>query len=142
MSEERKYMAENKISRAESGFDLGQLIQKLFQDLSRLMQNEVKLLKIELEEDLSKLMKGSILLIIGVVFGFFAFGALTVTLIALLIKALHSLIWSSLIVGIAYLVVGYILVSIGKTKAQQATPMLDESIKELQRDKDVLGKEL
>lgn len=135
-------MAENKISRAESGFDLGQLIQKLFQDLSRLMQNEVKLLKIELEEDLSKLMKGSILLIIGVVFGFFAFGALTVTLIALLIKALHSLIWSSLIVGIAYLVVGYILVSIGKTKAQQATPMLDESIKELQRDKDVLGKEL
>lgn len=135
-------MAENKISRAESGFDLGQLIQKLFQDLSRLMQNEVKLLKIELEEDLSKLMKGSILLIIGVVFGFFAFGALTVTLIALLIKALRSLIWSSLIVGIAYLMVGYILVSIGKTKAQQATPMLDESIKELQRDKDVLGKEL
>jgi uncharacterized membrane protein YqjE len=135
-------MAENKISKAESGFDLGQLIQKLFQDLSRLMQNEVQLLKIELEEDLSKLMRGSILLIIGVVFGFFAFGVLTVTLIALLMKVLHSLIWSSLIVGIVYLMVGYILIEIGKTKARQATPVLNESITELQKDKDVLGKEL
>lgn len=135
-------MVENKMSRAESGFDLGQLIQKLFQDLSRLMQNEVQLLKIELEEDLSKLMRGSIILIIGIVFGFFAFGALTVTLIALLTKALHSLIWSSLIVGIVYLIVGYILIEIGKTKARQATPVLNESIQELQKDKDVIGKEL
>ncbi len=135
-------MVENKMSKAESGFDLGQLIQKLFQDLSRLMQNEVQLLKIELEEDLSKLMRGSIILIIGIVFGFFAFGALTVTLIALLTKALHSLIWSSLIVGIVYLIVGYILIEIGKTKARQATPVLNESIQELQKDKDVIGKEL
>ncbi|HWP45811.1 MAG TPA: phage holin family protein [Candidatus Limnocylindrales bacterium] len=135
-------MAENKISRAESGFDLGQLIQKLFQDLSRLMQNEVQLLKIELEEDVSKLMRGSILLIIGAVFGFFAFGVLTVTLIALLMKVLHSLIWSSLIVGMVYLIIGYILIEIGKTKARQATPVLNESIKELQKDKDVIGKEL
>jgi hypothetical protein len=38
--------------------------------------------------------------------------------------------------------VGYILIEIGKTKARQATPVLNESITELQKDKDVLGKEL
>jgi len=135
-------MADNRTGRAESGFDLGELIQKLFQDLSRLVRNEAQLLKVELEEDVSKLLRGSLLLAVGLGFGFFAFGVLTVTLIVLLNWGFENLFWSTLVVGMAYLLICLILVSIGKSKARQATPVLDESLRELQRSQEAIGKEL
>jgi uncharacterized membrane protein YqjE len=122
----------------ESSTDLGRLFQKLFHDFSRLIQSEVQLLKVELEEDLSELIKGSLLLVIGLLVGIFAFGILTVTILLLLDVILNSLIWSSLTTGLAYLILCVILISIGKSRAQQALPILEESIEELQKDKDII----
>lgn len=131
-------MSDRKITKMESSTDLGRLFQKLFHDFSRLIQSEVQLLKVELEEDLSELIKGSLLLVIGLLVGIFAFGILTVTILLLLDVILNSLIWSSLTTGLAYLILCVILISIGKSRAQQALPILEESIEELQKDKDII----
>lgn len=135
-------MIDNKSKSIGYNLDLGQLFQKLSQNISRLVQHEVQLLKIELEEDISNLIKGSIFLIIGAIFGLFALGVLTVAVILLVDQHLENLLGSSLVVGSIYLVLSFILIMVGKSKAQQAVPLLDESLREAQKNKELIEKNL
>jgi len=135
-------MADRKTERNESDFVLGQLAQKLLKDVSRLIRNESQLLKTEFKEDILNLVKGSALLAIGLGSGFLAVSVLTVTLITLLDKRFKNLTWSTFVTATMYLALCLALVSVGKSKASQTVPLLEESRRELQKDQEALERAL
>jgi hypothetical protein len=104
---------------------VGELVKELSEQTSALVRKEVELAKAELAVKGKKAGLGAGMFGGAGLFGLFAFGALTATLILALATAVAPWL-SALIVTAVYGAVAGVLALLGKSKVQEATPPVPE----------------
>jgi uncharacterized membrane protein YqjE len=115
--------ASNGGQRASSASDetLADLMKRLSEQTTELVRKEIELGKAELSEKGKKAGVGAGMFGGAGVFGFYAFGALTATLILALATAVDDWL-AALIVTAVYGAIAGVLALTGKNKVQEATP--------------------
>jgi len=98
-----------------------ELVRQLSDQTSTLIRDEMALVKAEISEKGKKAGIGAGMFGGAGIFGFYAFGALTATLIAVISLAVDTWI-AALIVTVVYAAIAGILALQGKNKVQDATP--------------------
>jgi MFS family permease len=104
---------------------LGELVRQLSEQSSRLARMEVELAKAELAQKGRQLGIGAGAFGIAGILGFFAFGALTATLILALAEAMDAWL-AALIVAAVYAATAGVLALVGKRRVEEATPPAPE----------------
>jgi uncharacterized membrane protein YqjE len=110
---------------ATSEESLADLMRKLSEQTSTLIRQEMELARAELTEKGKKAGIGAGMFGGAGLFGFFAFAALTATLILALAEAVDGWL-AALIVTVVYAAIAGVLALTGKNKVQQATPPVPE----------------
>ena len=132
------------------GHDLPSLVERLAQDLAKLVDQKLTLLKIELNEEVSAYLRGSIAILAGVVVATVGFALVNVALafgITVLVAGLDisqpaKYALGFVISGIAYLAIGAIVILVAKNRRARQGIVPRRSVQELQRDKEWLEKEI
>lgn len=132
------------------GHDLPSLVERLAQDLAKLVDQKLTLLKIELNEEVSAYLRGSIAILAGVVVATVGFALVNVALafgITVLVSGLDisqpaKYALGFVISGIAYLAIGAIVILVAKNRLARQGIVPRRSVQELQRDKEWLEKEI
>lgn len=108
-----------------------ELLRQLSDQTSTLIRDEMQLVKAEISEKGKKAGLGAGMFGGAGLFGFFAFGALTATIIAALDLAMQTWI-AALIVTVVYAAIAGVLALQGKNKVQEAAPPVHsiDSVKE------------
>jgi uncharacterized membrane protein YqjE len=105
---------------------VGELVKELSEQTSLLVRKEVELAKAELAEKGKKAGVGAGMFGGAGLFGFFAFGGLTATLILALSEAVAPWL-AALIVTVVYGAIAGVLALKGKNKVQEAGPPVPEA---------------
>lgn len=130
--------------------DLPSLFERLAEDLAKLFDQKVRLLKIELKEEVDAYVRGSIAILAGAVIvtvGFallnvaFAFG-ITTLLTSLEVTQPAKYALGFVITGVIYLVLGTIAVVIAKNRLKRQGLVPKQTIRELEKDKEWIQKEI
>jgi hypothetical protein len=133
-------------TRAEPG-DLPALIARLGEDIVTLLDSKLSLLKVEIKEDATAYVRGSVALAAGGIVAAVGFASLNVAF-ALLISALFERAALSqptkyalgfVITGAVYLVVGLVLMRSATRRLASVDPAPERSVRELEKDKRWLG---
>jgi uncharacterized membrane protein YqjE len=103
----------------------GELLRQLSDQTTTLVRQEIELAKLELREKARKAAGGAGMFGGAAVFGLFAFGALTATIILALATFLPAWL-AALIVTVVYGAVAGVLALRGKAEIKQATPAVPE----------------
>jgi len=106
------------------------LLKDLTDQTSTLIRKEMELARVELTEKGKRAGIGVGLFGGAGTFAFYAFGALTACLIAVLATALDHVWLAALIVAVLYAVVAGVLALTGKSQVQKATPPVPEQAAE------------
>jgi hypothetical protein len=106
------------------------LIKDLSDQTSTLIRSEMELARAELTEKGKRAGIGAGMFGGAGAFGFYALGALSACLIALLATAVTHVWLASLIVAVVYAAIAGVLALTGKSKVQQATPPVPEEAAE------------
>lgn len=115
---------------------LGELFKELTQDSSVLIRQEISLAKMEMRENFRSLAKDMVKLAIGGGLLLVGLLALTAFLVAALGDLLGDEYWlGALIVGVAYALVGGVLLLRGKQGLQHDDLRPDQTLESLQADK-------
>ena len=130
--------------------DLPSLLERLGEDLTSLFDQKVALLKIELKEDVNAYVRGAIAILAGVVVATIGFALLNVALAFGITTLLASLDMTQpakyalgfVITGVVYLVIGTIAVVIAKNRLARQGLIPKQTIRELERDKELIQREL
>jgi uncharacterized membrane protein YqjE len=125
------------IGRAQTGAgaSLGDTVTGLIQDLQDIIRGEVQLAKTEIKEDTSKLGKALGMIGASALIGLVGFIFVMLSLTYLLNKSMEMWLAAG-IVGLALLVIGAILVILGKNQMQQANLKPAKTIESLKEDKE------
>ncbi len=124
------------VGRAQTGgASLGDTVTGLIQDLQDISRGEVQLAKTEIKEDTSKLGKALGMIGAAAMVGLVGFIFIMLSLTYLLNKSMEMWLAAG-IVGLALLVIGAILVIVGKNQMQQANLKPDKTIESLKEDKE------
>jgi len=132
------------------GHDLPSLVERLAQDLAKLLDQKLTLLKIELNEELSAYLRGSMAILAGVVVAAVGFALVNVALafgITVLVSGLDlsqpaKYALGFVITGISYLVLGAIVIVVAKSRLARQGVVPRRSVQELKRDKEWIEKEI
>ena len=108
----------------------GELLRELSDHTTTLVKQEVDLAKAELAEKGKRAGVGAGMFGGAGLFGWAAFAALTVCLIALLTTALDHLWLAALIIAVVYAAVAGVLAIRGRDKVKEAAPPVPEQAKE------------
>jgi uncharacterized membrane protein YqjE len=130
--------------------DLPSLLERLATDLAKLFDQKVTLLKIELKEDVDAYVRGSIAILAGVVVAAVGFALLNVALafgITTLLARLDvtqpaKYALGFVITGVVYLVLGTIAVVTAKNRLARQGLVPKQTIRELEKDKEWIQKEI
>jgi uncharacterized membrane protein YqjE len=130
--------------------DLPSLLERLAADLAKLFDQKVTLLKIELKEDVDAYVRGSIAILAGAVVGTVGFALLNVALAFGITTLLANLDLSQparyalgfVITGIIYLVLGAIVIVLAKNRLARQGIVPKQTIRELEKDKEWIQKEI
>ena len=130
--------------------DLPSLLERLAADLAKLFDQKVRLLKIELKEDVDAYVRGSIAILAGAVVGTVGFALLNVALAFGITTLLANLDLSQparyalgfVITGIIYLVLGAIVIVLAKNRLVRQGIVPKQTIRELEKDKEWIQKEI
>ena len=130
--------------------DLPSLLERLASDLAKLFDQKVTLLKIELKEDVDAYMRGSIAILAGAVVATVGLALLNVALAFGITTLLASLDVTQpakyalgfVITGIIYLVLGTITVVVAKNRLARQGIVPRQTIRELEKDKEWIQKEI
>jgi uncharacterized membrane protein YqjE len=106
------------------------LIKELSDQTSTLIRSEMELARAELTEKGKRAGIGAGMFGGAGAFGFYALGALTACLIALVATAVSHVWLAGLIVAVLYAAIAGVLALTGKSKVQQATPPVPEQATE------------
>ncbi len=148
MSDKEKSAGDGQTSAA--GESLPTLIGRLGEDLVTLLDTKLELLKIEMKEDINAFVRGSLSIGVGglmVVLGF----SLANIAFAFLVSALFEKTQLSqplryafgfIIAGVIYLVIGGIVILRAKKRLAKQDLSPERSLKELEKDKQWLKREL
>ena len=134
----------------DEGRDLPSLVEKLAQDVAALFDQKLALLKVELKEDVDAYVRGSIAILAGVVVAAVGF-ALANAALAFAVTTLFADFDLSqparyalgfVITGVAYLIIGAVVILITKNRLARIGLVPRRTMKELERDKEWLQKEI
>jgi uncharacterized membrane protein YqjE len=129
---------------------LPDLIGRLGQDLATLVDTKITLLKVEVKEDISAYSRSAMMMGVGSVIATVGFALLNVA-VAFFISTLFENTELSqpakyalgfIITALLYLLIGGFIIVIAKNRMASQTPVPDRSLKELEKDKQWLEKEL
>jgi uncharacterized membrane protein YqjE len=128
--------------------DLPSLFERLAEDLAKLFDQKVTLLKIELKEDVDAYVRGSIAILAGAVVATVGFALLNVALAFGITALLSSLDISQpakyglgfVITGVVYLVLGAIVVLVAKNRLARQGLVPRRTVNELEKDKEWIQK--
>jgi uncharacterized membrane protein YqjE len=116
---------------------LVELFSELGNKSSALIRDEIELAKQELSEKIVSFKKGAILLIVAAGIG--ALAVLTLTAAAVIALAPYvGLLYSALIIGGVFLVIGAIVASVGMRRVKETSLKPEQTIETLQEDKEWL----
>ena len=144
-------MAERQsLSTPEERRDLPALIEKLAQDVVTLLDQKFTLLKVELKEDVDAYVRGSFAILAGVVVAAVGFALANVALAFLVTTLFANFDLSQpakyalgfVLTGTAYLVIGTVVILITKNRLARVELVPRRTVKELERDKEWLQKEI
>jgi uncharacterized membrane protein YqjE len=112
---------------------VGTLISDLIQQVSSLMQTEIRLLRSEMGDKLKTMLSGAVEVLAG---GLLLMAALLILLQALVVALAHwvGAGWASLIVGVVVAVIGAILVKRGTSNIEPSNLTPDQTTNQLARD--------
>jgi len=130
--------------------DLPSLLERLAADLATLFDQKVTLLKIELKEDVDAYVRGGIAILAGAVIATVGFALLNVALAFGITTLLANLEMTQpakyalgfVITGVIYLVLGTIAVVMAKNRLARQGLMPKQTIRELEKDKEWIQKEI
>jgi len=128
-----EYTTANESSQPNINQSLGSLVSQLSSDLSKLMQQELQLAKVELREEAAKAGKGAGMLGGAGFAGWMAALFLSLTAMWALDKAM-DLTWAALIVTIIWGVLGAVLFSMGRKALREVNPKPEQTIDSLKED--------
>ena len=112
---------------------LGEIVQELLQDTTKLFQKEVQLAKTELQQKAGRVAKDSAKLIAGGVLAYT--GAIILLFSLVMALALIMPTWlSALIVGAVVTIIGVILLQNGLNDMKKINPMPEETIETIRED--------
>jgi uncharacterized membrane protein YqjE len=129
---------------------LPDLIGRLADDLGTLLDTKLNLLKVEIKEDLSAYTQQAMMMGVGGVIAAVGFALLNVA-VAFLISVLFENTSLSqpvryglgfIITALLYLLIGGVIIFRAKDKMAKQTPLPDRSLKELEKDKEWIKREL
>jgi uncharacterized membrane protein YqjE len=136
--------------RDDEGRDLPSLVERLAADLSKLIDQKLTLLKIEVKEEVDEYVRGSILILAGGIVAAIGFAlaniALAFTVSTLFVNtslsqpAKYAL--GFVITGVAYLVIGGAVIARQKNRLAKQGIIPKRTVRELEKDKQWLQKEL
>ena len=126
------------------------LFSRLGDDVMKLFQSQLALLKVEMKEEANAFVRGAITIVVGAAIGGIGFALLNVA-VALGVSTLFaqanlsqpaSYALGFVATGVFYLIVGFILIAImkGRLAKQQLVP--ERTVTELRKDKEWLKNEL
>lgn len=116
---------------------LAELFSELGNKSSALIRDEIELAKQELSEKIASFRSGAILLIIAAGIG--ALAVLTLTAAAVVALTPYvGLLYSTLIIGGVFLVIGAIVASVGMGRVKKTSLKPEQTIETLQEDKEWL----
>ena len=130
--------------------DLPSLFERLASDLATLFDQKVTLLKIEVKEDVAAYVRGSIAILAGVVVVTVGFALLNVALAFGITTLFANLDVTQpakyalgfVITGALYLVLGGIVVVLAKNRLARQGLVPERTIRELEKDKEWIKKEI
>jgi len=130
--------------------DLPSLFERLAEDLAKLLDQKVTLLKIEIKEDVDAYIRGSIAILAGAVVATVGFALLNVALAFGITALLASINVSQpakyglgfVITGITYLVLGGIVIMVAKNRLARQRLVPIRTLHELGKDKEWIQKEI
>jgi uncharacterized membrane protein YqjE len=143
-------MAETGTSKLTARDDLPSLVEKLFSDVAQLFDQKLALLSVELKEEVDAYIRGSIMIVAAGVVMAVGFALANVAL-AFAVSTLFSTLdltqparyaLGFVITGLAYLLIGTVVILIAKNRLAQQALVPRRTVQELQRDKEWLQKEL
>jgi uncharacterized membrane protein YqjE len=143
-------MAETGTSKLTARDDLPSLVEKLFSDVAQLFDQKLALLSVELKEEVDAYIRGSIMIVAAGVVMAVGFALANVAL-AFAVSTLFSTLdltqparyaLGFVITGLAYLLIGTVVILIAKNRLAQQALVPRRTVRELQRDKEWLQKEL
>lgn len=112
-----------------------ELIRGIFQDARTILGKEFLAAKLEIKEEFIQLLKASISLIVGVFILAISAVLLTFMLVFLLVEYASLALWMSLgIVGLTYLVIGAVVVFVGKKAASDVNPVPHHTLRGAKED--------
>jgi uncharacterized membrane protein YqjE len=125
------------------------LVGRLGDDVMKLLDTKLSLLKVEVKEDADAYIRGGVMIGIGGVVAAIGFALLNVA-VALGVAALMPEDWSQparyavgfVITGLVYLIIGGIIVMVMKNRLANRNPVPTRSVDELRKDKQWLKKEI
>jgi uncharacterized membrane protein YqjE len=142
-------MAEARTSELTTRDDLPSLVERLFSDVAQLFDQKLALLRVELKEEVDAYIRGSIVIIAAGVVVAVGFALANVAL-AFAVSSLFSTLdltqparyaLGFVITGLAYLLIGTLVILITKNRLAQQGLVPRRTVRELQRDKEWLQKE-
>ena len=125
------------------------LFGRLGDDVMKLLDTKLSLLKVEVKEDADAYIRGAVMIGIGGVIAAVGFALLNVA-VALGVSTLLPDDWSQparyalgfVITGVLYLIIGGLVVIVMKNRLAKRTPVPTRSVEELRKDKQWLKKEI
>jgi len=121
-----------------SEIGVGEILRSLTSDLSKLVNQEIELAKLELKQEATKAGK-----IVGAfagagVAGYFAVLFLSLTLMFLLASWFDSFTWAALVVTVIWAIIGAVLFARARAQAKTLNPVPEETVQTLKEDKEWL----
>ena len=125
------------------------LFGRLGDDVMKLLDTKLSLLKVEVKEDADAYIRGGVVIGIGGVIAAIGFALLNVA-VAFGVSTLLPADWSQparyalgfVITGVVYLIIGGIIVIVMKNRLANRNPVPSRSVEELRKDKQWLKKEM
>jgi uncharacterized membrane protein YqjE len=125
------------------------LFGRLGDDVVKLLDTKLSLLKVEVKEDADAYIRGGVLIGIGGVIAAIGFALLNVA-VAFAVSTLLPVEWSQparyalgfVITGAVYLIIGGIVVIVMKNRLAKRDPVPSRTVEELRKDKQWLKKEI
>jgi len=130
--------------------DLPSLVEKLGGDLTKLIDQKLALLKIEVKEEVDAYVRGSILILAGGIVAGIGFALANIALAFALSTLFMNMSLSQpakyalgfVITGVAYLVIGVMVIVLARNRLAKQALVPQRTMRELEKDKQWLQREL
>jgi len=116
-----------------SGRTFSQILQEIVSHLTEIIRSELRLARTEVRQDVTQVLKVSVIFMIGAVFALYALGFMMVAVVYGLGTMMVPWL-SALIVGVGAGVVAAIFLQVGLTKIRRASLKPDKTIQSLQEN--------